>query len=506
MTPRLSVPWRIAAVPRSVPAVALVLVIAIASLLRAQPGAPIDHKGAVSCLAWSGNGQWLATGAHDGTIRIREAATGKEVYNLSTGHPVAGMAFSPDGKTLAIRQTGQTMSTWDLATGKRLRVGGFPTYKADLLAFTPDGQTVVAAAFSEFVQWRVATGGATGSKSGVAGDGCAAVAPDGSLVGWSDSKGLVRLREYQPQNRQTTLQVGSARSIALGPGGKLLAVGDDRGVRLWDLPTQKETTTLTELKKPVAQLSLSADGHTLAALADDGTSLRIWDLKDRRPRRPINHPSKAAALALSPDGRLLATVGADGKAQLWNTLARELTHKGPALELSPKELAALWSDLGNAEAGKAEAAWQKLAGAGDNAVPFLQEQIRPIAVPSVDLKQLEKRLAELDADSFAVREKATAELIAAGEPAVGLLQRFLKQAPSLEARNRANIALAKLEEPALTPERLRVLEAIALLEQVRTARTIGLLKEIERDTLIPQIRTEARLALERLAQPPEKKP
>lgn len=491
---------------RSVPAVALVIQIAAAALLCAQPGLPIAHKGSVSCLAWSANGQWLATGGPDGAIRICEAATGKEVYNLSTGHAVVGMAFSPNGQTLAIRQAGQTMSNWDLATGKRLRVGGFPNYKADQLAFSLDGQTVVAGGYGEFIQWQVATGGASGSKSGGVGDGYAAVAPDGSIVGWCDPKGQVRLREYQPQHRMTTLQVGSAHCIAIGPGGKLLAIGDDKGVRLWDLPTKKETTMLADLKRPVARLSISADGNSLAALADDGTSLRVWNLKDNRTRRPISHHSgKVAALALSPDGKLLATAGADGKALLWNTLARELTHKGPALELTPKELAALWVDLNNADAGKAEAAWQKLAGAGDNAVPFLRQQIRLVAVPSVDLTQLEKRLTELDADRFAVREKATAELIAAGELAVGLIKRFLEQTPSLEAQSRANLVLEKLGESPLTPERVRVLEAIALLEQVRTARTIDLLKEIERDALISPLRTEARQALERIAQLRENK-
>lgn len=490
--------------PRHLQSIALVLLCAAVSSFGAQPGVPIEHKSPVLCLAWSADGRRLATGTHDGTIRIGEAATGKELHSLATGHPVAGMAFSPDGGTLAIAQVGQTMSAWEVATGKRLRTGGFPNYKPDQLAFTSDGQSVVAAGIGEFVQWRM-NGGASGSKSGVLADGCATVSPDGRLSAWSDGKGLLRVREYEPQNRTMTLQVGSARSIAFGPEGKRLAVGDDQGVHLWDWTAQKKTTTLTELKRPAVKLSISADGQSLAALADDGTSLRLWDLKDNRSRRQINHPGRVAALALSPNGKLLATTGTDGKVHLWNALARELTHKGPPLELAPAELAGLWTDLGNADSGKVEAAWQKLAGARDNAIPFLQRQIRPIAVPSVDRKQIGKLLAELDSDTFAIREKATADLIAVGEPALGLVKRYLEKPASVEAERRANLVLEKLGEPALTPERLRVLEAIALLEQVRTAKAIGLLEEIDRDALVPQIRREARQALDRIAQSPEKK-
>jgi hypothetical protein len=58
--------------------------------------------------------------------------------------------------------------------------------------------------------------------------------------------------------------------------------------------------------------------------------------------------------------------------------------------------------------------------------------------------------------------------------------------------------LKKIGVPTMTPERQRVLDAIDLLEQEGTPAAIGLLAEIERDALIPQIRTEARLAMQRL--------
>src|SRR5947208_15174517 len=164
------------------------------------PLGQIEHKSEVLCAAWSFDGKTLATGCQDGTIRLSDSA-GKEVRTINTGaYPVAGIAFSPDGKWVAIRQVGKTLSTWEVATGKAGRTGGFPNYNADQLAFTPDGQNVVATAYGEFVQWRANGGGASGTKWGGNNEGgFAAVAPDGRLCAWSNTSGLVQIQETEPR-------------------------------------------------------------------------------------------------------------------------------------------------------------------------------------------------------------------------------------------------------------------------------------------------------------------
>ena len=111
-----------------------------------------------------------------------------------------------------------------------------------------------------------------------------------------------------------SVQVGNACCITFGPGGKLLAVGDNQGVQLWDLPTKKKTMALAGLEQPAVQLMFSADGRTLAGLAADGTSIQIWDLTRNRTRCQINHNRGAVgAQALSPDGTMLATIAKGGK-------------------------------------------------------------------------------------------------------------------------------------------------------------------------------------------------
>jgi hypothetical protein len=299
------------------------------------------------------------------------------------------------------------------------------------------------------------------------------------------------------------LQVDKAQCIAFAPGGTLLAVGgDDKGVQLWDLTAKKKTLLLTGLEKPAAQLSFSADGRTLAAVAADGMSIQIWDLTRNGAGCRINHIGGAVgSQAQSPDGKMLATTVKGGKQLfLWKVTARQLTHQDPPLELTAHDMTSLWADLANPDVDKADGAWRKLGATGDRALPFVRKQIRSIAVPAVDIRTINKLVSELASDQFAARERATRELMAAGELAIDPLHHHLERGVSAEAESRIHDVLKKLGQPVLTIERIRVLEAIELLEQLRTAKAIALLEETEGDALIPpQVRSEARQALQRLA-------
>src|SRR5262249_6394675 len=137
---------------------------------------------------------------------------------------------------------------------------------------------------------------------------------------WDSATGLVHVLHSGPADKidfgeDASLRVGKARCIAFGPGGKLLAVGDDQGVQLWDLPSEKKTRALPGLDQPAARLAFSARRHALAALPADGTSVVVWDLSRNMARCRISHDRGAiGSLALSPDGKMLATTAKDGKA------------------------------------------------------------------------------------------------------------------------------------------------------------------------------------------------
>jgi hypothetical protein len=178
--------------------------------------------------------------------------------------------------------------------------------------------------------------------------------------------------------------------------------------------------------------------------------------------------------------------------------ARQLIHKAAPLALPANELAALWNDLASPNYETANRAWQKLGGAGDNAMGMLREQIRTIAVPAVDMKKIEQLLADLNAEKFATREQAGKKLLDFGELAIIPIKGELEKSPSLEVRRRIELLLKKIGERPTTPDRQRVLDAIELLERVGTAKAHALIEEIVRDSLIPQIREHAQEAMKRI--------
>ncbi|HYV34207.1 MAG TPA: hypothetical protein VE988_00800, partial [Gemmataceae bacterium] len=475
---------------------ALAALLAMASTLHAEPPrVQIDCASAVSCVAWSAKGDLLAAGSLDGTVRIFDAATGKEMKSWHAPNPVTAVAFSPDGKMLALGHAAPAASAsiWNVQAGNLHKASTLKNYNPQYVAFSADGQAIAGVAVGKFFQMKITGAGMSGSSSVVPG-GCCAMAPDGSICAWSDAKGLVRLRWCDPV-KSTTMSVGRVQCLAFGPGGKWMATGGaDNDVHLWDLASKQKKASLPGLPLPPTELAISADGHVVAALAADGTTIRVWDLiRNNSTRRQISHNRGAVGvLALSPDGKLLATTGLGGKALLiWNVATRDLTHKGPPLKLTAKELTDLWVDLSDKNYDKADAAWHKLAAGGDNSVAFLKEQIWPIAVPPMDMTKIDKWVTELDSVKFAVREKATKELMAAGEMAIVPLENVLKTPPSEEARLRAKLIMKQITQPVLTPERLRVLEVIELLEAMRTANAIAVLEAIGKEGRVTQIRGEA---------------
>jgi RNA polymerase sigma factor (sigma-70 family) len=301
---------------------------------------------------------------------------------------------------------------------------------------------------------------------------------------------VTRRHQRQGMGKNGLLTFDSAgkklHDIALGDGIPFRVAVDERDGSAWVTDLRKGLRHYDSTGKLTSDLTL----HALAAEVEPATG-NVWVVTNE------------AILKITAQGKVLhRTPHRSETSQAWLATyvpARELTHKDPALNLSARELAELWTELVNPEFAKADDAWRRLGAAGDSAVTFLRQQIRPIAVPDVDVKRVERLVAELDAAKFATREGATKELLALGELAIVPLQRLIDKPPSAEARQRAVLLLEKLSEARPTPDRLRVVEAIDLLEELRSAKALQLLQEIERDALVPSIRREARQALERLS-------
>src|SRR5207302_138837 len=98
-----------------------------------------------NAVAFAPNGK-VATAGADGTVRIWDPSTGVQLHKLQQPGKAVGVAFSPDGKSLAATSAGLggTLVLWDVATGKELWRSWQKMLAGSAVAFSPDGKVVVA--------------------------------------------------------------------------------------------------------------------------------------------------------------------------------------------------------------------------------------------------------------------------------------------------------------------------------------------------------------------------
>ena len=128
----------------------------------ALPGSGIlaDNTGTVFSVAFSPDGKTLAAGDLDGTVRLWDVATRRQLGSPLTSPTgtVQSVAFSPDGKTLASGSADGTVRLWDVATRRQLGSPlTSPTGTAESVAFSPDGKTLASGSADGTVRlWDVA--------------------------------------------------------------------------------------------------------------------------------------------------------------------------------------------------------------------------------------------------------------------------------------------------------------------------------------------------------------
>jgi len=167
-------------------------------------------------------------------------------------------------------------------------------------------------------------------------------------------------------------------------------------------------------------------------------------------------------------------------------------------DLSAKELQSLWEKLADTDDDKALRAQGMLYAASRQSVPFFKEHLRPVEQRNQD-KEIARLIADLDDDDFKKREAATEKLIRLGSAALPAVRRALDATPSLEARRRLDLILAKSKgEPPLPPEQIRAFRAIRILELVGTADARAVLDNLAKGSAESDFTRSAKAAVERL--------
>jgi WD40 repeat protein len=296
--------------------------IATGRLVRTFP-APPGRQGPQSgidphVVRFSADGKFLAVGARGGAI-VFDAATGRKLPQFR--QEMGLLAFAPDSKTLALlvqppRREATEIQIRDLGTGGLLRRWEGPKDFTCDLAFSPDGKLLALAGTGQTFLYESATGTPRGRLQSNGGQVKAlAFTPDGrTLLTGSEDTGKVHFWDLATgeERRQLDSRLGLLRSLALSPDGKTVAAGTDRStIRLWDMAGGKELFgEFQGHEGQVNSLAYAPDGRLLASGEESG-EVWLWDPARGRPVRRLRGPG-ALGVTFSPDGRRLTVLSAAG--------------------------------------------------------------------------------------------------------------------------------------------------------------------------------------------------
>ncbi len=497
-----------------------------------------EHRRPAS-LAFSPDGKTLVAGGVDSTLRLWDVATGKELLPaLGTQSSIWHAALAPDDATLAVSNRHGGIACYDVASGKLLRFLGRQEDVFWTLAFTPDGKALVSAGTDGTVRtWKVDSGELLRSLRVAKERFCpaafspdlkalasnypfrlldlstgkerphqfgdwpfAAFAHDGKVLVTASYKGDVRLwsLETGQELRRLRGEEGTGR-FAFSPDGRWLAAesGDREKLelRLWNVTTGEELRSLRSPQVQVTDLRFSPDSRTLATAGSDHT-IRFWETATGRQRGILRgHSGPVLSLAFLRDGRRLVSGSRDATALLWDLPS--LAGPRPEKELSPEELRARWDGLASDDADKAYRAIWSLA-SSPTAVKFLGEHLRPS--PTADARRLAQLIADLDSDTFAVRDRARSTLEELGETAEAALKKEAAAPASAETGRQVKDLLDILKTARRNPSgsRLQALRAVEALEAAATPEARQVLRRLAGGAADTALTREAKASLDRL--------
>ncbi len=230
-------------------------------------------KVAITYVAFSQNGKFLASISEDNTVTLWDPRTRERLAKFE-GHKssIRHLVFSPDSNILASASFDKTVMLWD--TGTRTRLATLEGHKGAVnhVAFSSDGKTIASASF------------------------------DSTVILW-DTSTFARLETLAEHK-------GFVVYLAFSPNNKILASASyDKTVILWDTSTRSRLAKLEGHKEFIVSLAFSPDGKTLASAGGD-KSVILWDAKAYALRALLPHQGHSPAF--SPDGKIFATNAGGG--------------------------------------------------------------------------------------------------------------------------------------------------------------------------------------------------
>jgi WD40 repeat protein len=255
----------------------------------------------IRTMALSPDERFLALGGNKDAA-ILDAQTGKLLQTLPVRAALDALAFHPNSNLLAIPTESGTVQLWDVAAEKQRGLVKVRVGRIQSLAFSPDGRTLALGGTEGIALWDTIDDKEAPAPPGKAGRvPCLAYSPDGQSLAWVDvgADGL-RLRVWDTKSGKERAPQAFAPGFDLtrmsfSPDGKLLALGGNLSVWLWDVASGLLSAPLGGHPKEIQSLSFHPSSKTLAATSAD--TVTLWDVVARKQLASLNMhgPSTDAA-------------------------------------------------------------------------------------------------------------------------------------------------------------------------------------------------------------------
>ena len=468
----------------------------------------------ITHVALSPDGRFLATSHWSGgsveMIRLWEVASEREIHEVGEirGTSIQGLAFSPDGGTLAALDRHSTIHLLDGKRGVKVsEIREEGRTEVALFAFTGEGDRIVLGEMREGLRLRDER---TGKE--VATLRCPAVtvgrmtiSADGRILGYARKEEVEVIDLVSREGLHTFPMPGvRVRTLQISPDGSTLVVGGalelgEKGNRLhlFSLQTGTRLPKLTGHTGEVNALAFSPRGRLLASGSDDGT-VRLWDLpRGSEAARLRGHKGPVTAVTFSTDGRVLVSGGKDSTALIWDVARAAPATEPGGKTLSDADIDRLWDLLAADLVGVARRAQAELAQGGTTEVAYLEERLAPPVHVSPEMRRL---VADLSSPDLRARAWAAESLGGLGVRAEPALLEGLDGGPSSGSRGQilAILRAIPVGPASVRGEDLRWSRALKVLEAIGTEEAMAALGRLALSASSSAQRAEAEAARARL--------
>jgi WD40 repeat protein/predicted Ser/Thr protein kinase len=285
------------------------------------------HHDSVLALACSREGRLLASGARDGNILLWDTGSGalqSFVQQDDSNERVWSVSFSPGGRRLAAARGSGMVELYELPPCRDHRTlpgpqNGYPYASVHWVAFENRDELLTGTTHGPLARWDASSGRAEAARRPGSSWVPPARAPGGRIVTVDAVSYLLRVSDPAGGPDRTYRPPGvGVGAVTISDDGARVAFSDwsaAAAIWLWDVDSA-QPRELMRSSSPCSRLAFAPGGATLAVA--EASRVLLLDPADHHPPRSLNgHRKDVTCLAFSPDGRLLATGGADGSVRLW---------------------------------------------------------------------------------------------------------------------------------------------------------------------------------------------